>query len=252
MIGIEMREGKTSTPVNARSDARTGEELAKASSNYLQEVARKVLAEEQAKGFTKKPINRVDNKFGKDPKQVKPYGKIEFLSPAILEELVPDIYKKLLALSTIGDTHGYVQSHVILFNKKVVARNLATAIAWSKEAVAEKGDTLYFTNVIAYSRALELNASRTLLSGKGKGTTNTSRKHGFNGKQIVRKPNGAYTMAHMYATRKYSAAGFIRYRSLVPSEIGLSGSDLKGRSTFAETGRPYSYPTIMINFLGSA
>lgn len=252
MMQVEMVEGKRGgRTATASTNAKTGEKLAEDSQKLIIQVSMEALAEEQRSGFTKKPITKVDNKFGKPVRSVNAFGKVAFYSPADLSRVVPDIYARILRLSTIGHTHQYVEHHLVVFNGKVVARSLSSAIAWSKTVNSKRGDNLYFVNTVAYARSLELNANRKLLSGSSKGQTNKKRIHSIGRKgSIVRNPNGAYKLTETYAKSKHSEIGFIDFRFLLPTEIGVPSSDLVGRTTFAETGRPYTYPALRIKILG--
>lgn len=229
-------------------------DLPEYSKQILYQTAKEVLAEEQMDGFDKNPRVRTDNKFDKPEKEVRAFGKIEYYARQDFKEAIVAIYDRLLALSPVGDTQFYKNTHIVVLNGSTIAENKAELVSFLERKDFEPGDKLRFVNAMPYARKLELNARRKLLIGPQKGSYNTKKRMGPSSRyktRLVRKPNGTYVAAWRYARSKFkSVSNFISFQFLTGDALGISSSPVRSgfRTSFKKDGRPYLYPTIALDF----
>lgn len=230
------------------------------SKTIARQIAREVLIEEQSRGFEKEPRVRTDNIFDKPIINIKAFGKIEYYARQEFSEAITAIYTRLLALSPVGRTHYYKNTHYVLFRGKTVARDASELKSWLLTAEFRDGDILRFVNAMPYARKLELNAGRNIITGKNKGTKNSKKRMGKSGSgsgAMVRKPNGAYFLTYRYARSQFkSISNFMKFAFLTGDALGIKNSPVRGRqpsgsafrTTFKKDGRTYLYPTIVLDF----
>jgi hypothetical protein len=226
----------------------------------LIQVAKDVLVEEQARGFDKNPRTRVDNILDKNIEEVKPLGKIEFLSKVAASDSILDIYNTIIMNSKIysgpprSDTIAglYQQSNVVTFNGAFIASNLGELQAWLKKGqeLTDK-DTIRFFNTVPYARRLEFLGVKASGSAPRKRKIEKYEKRG-KGTTYAKAPNGTYFLAFMSAKRKYTVLSDnkFKFEFLTGSELGIVGGKFKSGSRFGgrkkSAGRPYLYPTIVL------
>ena len=207
---------KDAPPYDIRDDLNgqaTLKDLAVFSQRALWQIGEAVLEEEQAKGFDKKPRVRTDNKWGKDPRMVKPFGKIEYFSRLNISEAIVDAYIMIMRRSPIR-TGQYRASHYVYLNGRKIAESLEQLRAWMKvnEGKIQGNDILRIVNVTPYAARIEVRGIRRAISGKNKGT---------NIKKISKNSvgSGTYFLAARSIASKYKAAGSIK-ASLMPNGFG--------------------------------
>lgn len=222
----------------------------------LIKIARDVLDEEQAKGFDKNPTVVVDGKVGKPVREVKPFGKIQFISTKVMgTKIILDAYKAIMERSKIV-TGTYIEAHFVYLNGNLVAQSAGSLAAWLLTYNPSPKDVVRIVNVVPYARKLErlgVTAQRT----KRKRVKSRDRRE-RSGSMIL-GPNGAYFLAQRAIARmyKYNVGiyfGFVKGDSL-PNE-GWPTSDKLGRPfrrTYKTRARPkdtgaYMYPSIKIKF----
>ena len=212
-----------------------------------------VLDDEQRQGFDKKPVVRVDNKIGKSPLSVNPLGKIEFIARQQAGTILLEIYDNILKRAP--DKSGeYFNSNIVSYNGEVVAQNRAELVAWinKKESYDEK-DRIRFINTAPYARKLERDGV-TAQRQKVKTGLGSRKKSAF--QNTIRLPNGTYALAARAVRAKFKGNSGIKF-SLIPGNyLGIgsnfprasaSGKDTSNnRREYKSTGRPYLYPTILL------
>jgi len=177
------------------------------------QIAEEVLEEEQAKGFDKKPRVRTDNVFGKEPRDVKFQGKIEYFSRQNIGEALIDAYQMLVKRSP-AVTGQYVSSHYVYLNGKKIAESQTDLAIWLKshEASLKGNDLIRIVNVTPYAARIEVRGSRRGTRGKNKGK---------NYKQVVKSSvgSGAYYLAARAINTKYKAQGRVSF-GFLPNGFG--------------------------------
>lgn len=211
------------------------------------------LEDEQRRGFDKQPVVRVDNKIGKSPFAVNPLGKIEFIARQQGRDIILEIYDNILKRSP--DRSGeYFKSNIVSYNGQVVAEDRAELVKWltSKDSFDEK-DRIRFINTAPYARKLERDGV-TAQRQKAKIGNGSRVSRGVRSK--IRVPNGAYALAARAVRAKFKGNSGIKF-SLIPGNyLGIgsnyprqsgSGKDTSyNRREYKTTGRPYLYPTILL------
>jgi len=233
----------------------TLKELFKFTKNTLLATASTILHEEQAKGFDKKPVVRVDNKYGRTEQDVNPLGQIEYISRGNSKEMLLFCYDAILQRSP-RLTGRYHDNNIVLFNEREVASSRAGFEAWlSGQKSFKDKDKIRFVNIAPYANKLELDGTtssgtstkrRPIKDKKGRDRIGT----------LVRKPNGVYTLALRAIRHKYKGNSLIKYEQILGSQYGLSspprGSGIgRIRQRGRDKGRTYVYPSILIYIIES-
>jgi len=127
------------------------------------ETAFNVLAQEGARGFDREPVVITDGVTRRDPRQVKPFGKIEFVARTTIADAVLWALAELIRRSPIGpakDGH-YKDDHTVLINGAEVRGNIRVALTQAKA-----GDRIQIVNPRPYARKLE-GATANKKTGRG-------------------------------------------------------------------------------------
>ena len=202
-----------------------------------------VLREEQARGFDEKPLLIVDNRPGKDIRNVNPLGQIEFVSRADFGDILTEAYLGILNRSKVL-TGTYIRSHYIFYNGSQIASDLGSLSSWLEASPNFKnGDTIRIVNIQPYARRLELlgvTAQRTQNKREDSGRRN-KKKTGT----LIKIPNGTYQLTYRSIKAKYKRNVNIRFTFLPGSSLGIVGSFKAGRAGRNSAGRPYLYPTLV-------
>lgn len=230
------------------------------------EAARGALQIAQLQGnFPADPRVRTDNVFDKNPALVKPLGKIEYFARLSPVEAIVGIYDIILERSPVR-TGSYRDANWVFVNGRRIATNPFELKAYlnTNRGGLKPGDTIRFVNVAPYARKLELSGVRRGTRGKTAGlNVRLGRKRVKSKKQkrsiLIAKPNGAYALAQRLARSKFkSAATRIKFQFVASGSGGISIPSYKGgRTTFknkgngkGSAGRPYVYPSIVLEFSG--
>jgi len=252
VVGLVVLDNKGRVSTRATA-SKTLKDMLDESKLITREIAREALREEQKGGFDKKPRTRVDNVFDKSERDVRALGKIEYYARQDFSEAIAAIYDRLLTLSPVGTTKNYINTHLVIVNGRTVARSKNELSSWLKTAVFNQNDKIRFVNAMPYARKLELNSTRRITSGADKGSTNKKKRFGPSSQKKtlkVRKPNGAYFLTARFARSKFkSVASFVRFSFLTGDALGLQSNAIRPgyRTTFKKDGRPYLYPTIVMD-----
>lgn len=217
-------------------------ELLEYTKSQLIVISDVTLKEEQAQGFDKKPLLVVDNRPRKPIENVSPLGQIEFIARTDIKEIVVETYKALLFRSKVL-TGRYKSSHFVFLNGKQVATDEPSLNLWLNSSPEIKGtDVIRFVNIQPYARKLE-RYGVTAQRSKPRGEKNRK----YPERKPVLAPNGTYFLTARAIRAKYKRNSSIKFTFLSGSSLGLSGSFKSGRAGRNSAGRPYLYPTIVIN-----
>lgn len=214
-----------------------------------------VLREEQARGFEKVPRVRVDGRFDRDLRLVKPFGKIEFFAKQEAKQAIMDIYTEIQKRSII-DTGLYFRSNYVFHNQALVATTRLELRAYLDTATFRANDFIRFVNVTPYAARLEVNGYRKEVRGPNRNKSVRSLRKSKKTGKLVNLPNGAYFLAWRVAKRKYrSIANFISFTFMSNGTDGIKIPDLGPglRNAYQPrkrpkrpVGSPYFYPSITL------
>ena len=237
-------------------DIDTYEELAHFTKSSLIQISDQVLAEEQSKGFDKKPVLIVDNKFNLPKEAVNPFGKIEYAARQSLKEIALFIYDAISQRS-VSNTGTYKRYNIMTVNNNIVAQSRQEIEAYfTQYTSSETGVKIRFINATPYARMLERHSifSKSTKKKKWRKSKDSQGRSGIamSGKQgmFVLAENGAYFQAARASKQKYGKNSYIQYESLPGTYIGIDKMVVTGpkgvlRKTYKPTGDPYLYPTIL-------
>lgn len=123
-------------------------------------VAERELRKEVGRGFDNAPLVVTDGVRRRDYSQVKPFGKIEFISNT---EIADAVRWALMALQKRSPvlTGRYVQSHVVMINGAEVQGNIWVALRKLKG-----GERVQIVNTQPYARKIE-GATANKKTGRG-------------------------------------------------------------------------------------
>lgn len=212
---------------------------------HLIVVSDSVLREEQANGFDRKPVVVVDGRAGKPVSSVSPFGKIEFVSKASMNEILLETYDGILGRSPVL-TGLYKSSHYVFLNGKQVATDRPSLEAWLKTNPAfQENDLIRFVNIQPYARKLE----RLGVTNQRQKSRTVQKKDKRTGETKIRalQPNGTYFLTARAIRAKYKRNSVIKFTFISGGNLGLSGSFKSGRRGRNSSGRAYLYPTIVIS-----
>ena len=255
---LQMRVAIQEENLPPYADALSGGVLLEEALEYIKSrlitIARDELSKQQSQGFDPEPITVVDNSFTKPISEVKPFGKIEFISSKVAaKQVILDTYAGLLKRSKIL-TGTYIEAHFVYLNGKLVAREGVGLSLWVDTYEPKPKDVIRIVNVVPYARKLErLGVTADRSKVKLRKTRDKRQRSG----PMVLAPNGAYFLTHRAMEKIYGGNvgmyfGFVRGDAL-PNE-GWPTSDKRGRTfrrTYANRRRPkdngpYLYPSIKI------
>lgn len=113
------------------------------------DVAMNALRQEVGRGFDNEPVVITDGAVRRDPRMVKPFGKIEFVARTNVADAVMWALAELFRRSPVK-TGRYRASHMVLINGDEVKGNLRAALMKVKA-----GDRVQIVNPQPYARKLE-------------------------------------------------------------------------------------------------
>lgn len=171
-----------------------GETTAKWVQRITQDVAMDALRAEVGKGFDNEPVVITDGVIRRDPTQVKPYGKIEFVARTQVGDAVIFALRELARISP-RLTGRYVSSHTVLLNGvEIPGNNLALGLRNAKD-----GDRVQIVNPLPYARKLEgATANRGTGRSRRRGSSRQAR-------------NGVYRVVLRLLVQRYSKSMFFDF-----------------------------------------
>ena len=223
---------------------KTLEDLFRYTKNALINISEIALKEEQIKGFDKKPVLVVDNKFNRPVEEVSPLGKIQYIARASAKKLILYAYTTILQRSKVV-TGEYFKNNWVFFNGNVVAKNILELERWLETRTSfEQKDKIRFVNMAPYARKLErLGVSKGSTTRKYRKPKKHEKRRGT---LSVLAPNGTYALSTRAIKQKFKNNSFIKFELMQGSSIGLVGKGRTYGKRSLTPGRPYLYPTILI------
>jgi len=211
-------------------------------------IADQVLREEQANGFDKNPITRVDGSKTKPVIAVNPFGSIEFTARQQSLDVLTEVFELLFKKSPV-DTGLYINSHILFHNGKQIAKSPLELQTWISTGpkIGDK-DLFRFVNIQPYARRLErLGVTEQRQKYRTVKSRDKKQRSGFQGRILA--PNGTYYLTANSLGRKYRNS--LRFNFIPGSELKLSAS-FKRASTGTSRRRKkrksstYLYPSITL------
>lgn len=152
------------------------------------------LREEVAKGFDNQPVVVTDGVPRRDPEQVRPFGKIEFIRRPQMAEAVRWALTELQKRSPVL-TGRYASSHAVLINGTEVQGDIAGALRAVKET-----DRVQIVNPQPYAKKIEGRAS--------------SKKRGIKGERGLssQAPGGVYRVVLRTLVQRYGRSMFFDFK----------------------------------------
>lgn len=162
----------------------------------------KALPEEVRKGFDNEPVVITDGVVRRDPRQVKPFGKIEFVARTDMWQVVQWIMAELFRRSPVK-TGAYRQAHILMINGAAVQGNLRAALQKAKA-----GDKIQIVNTQPYARKLEgQTANKRTGRGKRKPTSRQA-------------PGGIYRPTLRAVVQRWGKSVYVEYK-MVQLNLGV-------------------------------
>lgn len=198
-----------------------------------------VLPREVRKGFDNEPVVITDGVVRRDPRQVKPFGKIEFVARTNMWQVVQWIMAELFRRSPVK-TGAYRQGHMLMINGAEVKGNLRAALQKVKP-----GDRVQVVNPLPYARKIEVQAFKAA----GRNSRGRIRRRA----QSRQAPQGVYKPVVRSAVQRWGKSVYLEYK-LVKLNLGVKvWGDQGGRyrkdgsKTFTRrVQRDQVYPAIQI------
>ena len=196
---------------------------------FTVDTALRILGEKVQGGFDAEPVVVTDGVPGRDPRQVKPFGKIEFIRRPIMGECARWIMGELKALAPIGPgiNGHYKDAFQYLINDVQAADADLDNVG--------PGDRVQIINTKIYARKLE--GSRA----KGRGSKRRPKKRALS----AQAPNGIFNVVWRQAIARYGRSIFIDFRY---RELNLGLTVMRRRTQGKKLAHPYAvsalYPTL--------
>lgn len=190
------------------------------------ETAMNVLAEEAARGFDREPVVITDGVTRRDPRQVKPFGKIEFVARTTIADAVLWALAELIRRSPIGpakDGH-YKDDHKVLINGAEVQGNIRVALQRAKA-----GDRVQIVNPRIYARKLEgATASRKTGRERRRGSSRQA-------------PGGIYRPVLRAIVQRWGKSFYVEFK-YVKLNLGVKVLGKQGGNSERKVLRDQVYP----------
>lgn len=201
-----------------------------------------ILKEEQARGFDKNPVVVVDNIVGKSVEDVKPFGKLDYVSRADMGDIIHETYQRLTDLSPVL-TGKYKSSNFVFLNGEQVATDPSSLSSWiDSNPEFKQSDLIRFVNIAPYARKLErlgVTAQRT----QSRSEKSSDKRRAARGVRVL-VPNGDYFLTARQIRSKYKRNSIIRFEFISGGQLGIQGNFAARRG---KPGRAYLYPSITIS-----
>jgi hypothetical protein len=195
------------------------------------EIAERVLVQQVAKGFDREPVVITDGQPRRDYRQVKPFGKIEFVRRTEVADAVTWALARLRQLSPVGPPEGghYRDDHIVLVNGQQVTGDLRAALM----AVRPGEDRVQIVNPRPYARKIEgATASRRTKRQKRRALSRQAR-------------GGVYRVVLRELVQRFSRTLFFDFK-YVQLNTGLRVWGRQGGSSSRRVLRNQVFPCIQI------
>lgn len=198
--------------------------------DFLIELVETDLPAEVAKGFDNQPTVVTDGVTRRDPRAVRPYGRIEFLARVGVREPVEFALRLLRRLSPRGPAEGghYADAHVVLLNGAGLSSDGLEVLDRVKQ-----GDRVQIVNIMPYARKIEGARAARRKGVRWSGRRGLSRQ----------APGGVYRKVHGEITRRWGRTVAVDYRLEQLSLDGVQGQ-ASGARAWRSKGGYYTYPVL--------
>ena len=158
------------------------------------DTAMSALTTEVRRGFDNEPEVITDGVLRRDPNQVKPFGKIEFVARTTIADAVLWALDELRKKSPVL-TGRYAASHIVMVNGAEVQGNIRVALMKVKS-----GDHVQIVNPQPYARKIE--------------SATASRKTGRQKRRALSRkaPGGVYRPVLRALLQRYSKSIFVDFK----------------------------------------
>lgn len=192
------------------------------------ETAFHVLAQEAARGFDRESVVITDGVTRRDPRQVKPFGKIEFVARTTIADAVLWALAELVRRSPIGpakDGH-YKDDHTVLINGAEVRGNIRVALTQAKA-----GDRIQIVNPRIYARKLE-GATASKKTGRSKRQASSRQARG-----------GIYRPVLRSVVQRWGKSVYVEFK-YVKLNLGVKVLGKQGGNSKRKVLRDQVYPCL--------
>lgn len=165
-------------------------------------AAERVLREEVGKGFDNAPVVVTDGVPQRDYRQVKAFGRIEFISNTSMADAVRWALAELKRRSPVL-TGRYSMSHLVMINGAMVEGNL-----WAALRKVKPSDRVQIVNTVPYARKIE-GATANKRTGRGKRQASSRQAKG-----------GVYRPVLRALVQRYGKSMFFDYK-MVKLNLGV-------------------------------
>lgn len=206
---------------------------------FTWQVAHDALQEEVARGFDAEPIVITDGTYRRDPRTVKPFGRIEFVARANLADAVEWILAELVQRSPHLGTRPYIyrDSHVVMVNG-------ASITDLARLRTLKPGDKVQIVNTVPYARKIEgaTGAKEKINRRTGKVARHArARRRGIS----ASARGGVYRPVFAIAKQKFGRAMFVDFK-MVKLDLGVKVWGQQGGSSKRRVQRDQVYPAIQL------
>lgn len=200
-----------------------------------------VLPREVRKGFDNEPVVITDGVVRRDPRQVKPFGKIEFVARTNVADAVMWALTELQKKSPVL-TGRYASSHTVMINGAEVKGNIRSALQKVKA-----GDRVQIVNPQPYARKLEGGVEGDRLSyaqsqfGFGGGGSNKKYLRSLEARQGrtrsgKRRRTATYKPTLRKVVQRWGKSVYVEFK-YVKLSLGVKAWALKGGGKNRSKGR---------------
>lgn len=210
----------------------TTEQMGRSIAKWVQDVTidvalNKVLPDAVRKGFDNEPVVITDGVVRRDPRQVKPFGKIEFVARTNIADAVMWALAELFRRSPVK-TGRYRSSHMVLINGAEVKGNLRAALMKVKA-----GDRVQIVNPQPYARKLEgATASKRTGRSRRRGSSRQAR-------------GGIYRPVLRAMVQRWGKSVYVEFK-YVKLNLGVKVWGAQGGNSKRKVQRDQVYPALQI------
>jgi len=187
-------------------------------------VAEEALVAAVAKGFDSSPVVVTDGKPRADYRQVKPFGRIEFIRRPTMRDAVMFALQELVKKSPVGPgRNGHFRDrHMVLIDGKGAEGDIGAAL----DAV-KPGQRVQIVNVQPYARKLEgIAASKKRKRPRRAGLSKQAR-------------GGIYRPVHRLVVARYGKSLFVDFKMV---KLELNGAQRRTKTGVISAN--YTYPAL--------
>ena len=189
------------------------------------DTAMTVLRQEVGRGFDNEPVVITDGAVRRDPHQVKPFGKIEFVARTSIADAVLWALTELQKKSPVL-TGRYASSHTVMINNAEVQGNIRVALMKVKA-----GDKVQIVNPQPYARKIE-SATASKKTGRQKRRALSKQARG-----------GVYRPVLRSVVQRWGKSVYVEFK-YVKLNTGVKVWGQRGGKSKTKVQRDQVYPAI--------